>query len=353
MLQESLPQVSEKEETRMKILITGAFGNIGKAVIEEAYKRGHGIIVFEIDNKKTRKDARNNRKKIKKIFFGDIRNSEDVTRAVKECDAIIHLAAIIPPVSKKHRELIVDVNYGGTVNLINAIKETKRSIPFIFTSSASVMGPTQLQDRLVDRNDPLVVTGNYEESKIKCEEFLEENANNYLIFRLAGVLPSFSALSFMSALPFLEEIFDMHPNMRLEMIMAEDVATALVTGAEKLKSSVTQRNQAYILGGGDKNGWQLRGGEFLSRLFGALSFPMLDQKYFTQDVNTYHLDWYDTEEAQREFDFQNHSIDDYFKHMKRTFRFFKLPIILFWKIIMKKIVKMSPYDKTAKIQVEE
>ena len=338
----------------MRILITGAFGNIGKAVIEEASKRHHEVIVFEIENKKTRKDARKYREKIKDVFFGDIRNFEDVNKAVRECDAVIHLAAIIPPVSKKHRELTMTVNYGGTVNLINAIKEIKRTIPFIFTSSASVMGPTQLQNKLVGRNDPLVITGNYEESKVKCEDFLKENADNYLIFRLAGVLPTFSALSFMSALPYLEEIFDMHPDMRLEMIMAEDVATALVTGAEKLKSGFTPKNQAYILGGGEKNGWRLRGGELLSLLFWSLSLPVPDQKYFTQDINTYHLDWYETKEAQQEFDFQNHSIDDYFKHMKKTFRIFKLPIILFRKIILKKIVKTSPYyDKTAENQVEK
>ena len=338
----------------MRILITGAFGNIGKAVIEEASKRHHEVIVFEIENKKTRKDACKYREKIKDVFFGDIRNFEDVNKAVRECDAVIHLAAIIPPVSKKHRELTMTVNYGGTVNLINAIKEIKRTIPFIFTSSASVMGPTQLQNKLVGRNDPLVITGNYEESKVKCEDFLKENADNYLIFRLAGVLPTFSALSFLSALPYLEEIFDMHPDMRPEMIMAEDVATALVTGGEKLKSGVTPKNQAYILGGGEKNGWRLRGGELLSLLFGSLSLPVPDQKYFTQDINTYHLDWYETKEAQQEFDFQNHSIDDYFKHMKKTFRIFKLPIILFRKIILKKIVKTSPYyDKTAENQVEK
>ena len=236
----------------MKILITGTFGNVGKVVIEESCKRGHKIIGFEVDNKKTRKDARKYRNKIEKVLFGDIRNLEDVRKAVQQCDAVIHLAAIIPPISKKHRELTMNVNYGGTVNLINAIKEAKRAIPFVFTSSASVMGPTQLQNKLVDRNDPLIATGNYEKSKIICEEFLKENADVYLIFRLAGVLPTFSALSFMSALPYLEEIFDMHSDMRLEMIMAEDVATALVTGAEKLRSGVTQKNQAYILGGGKK-----------------------------------------------------------------------------------------------------
>jgi len=329
----------------MKILITGAFGNIGKAVLEESYKRGHEIIVFEVENKKTHKNARNYRQKIKTVLFGEIQNFEDIKKAVRNCDAVIHLAAIIPPISKKCRELTMDVNYGGTINLINAIKETKRNIPFIFASSASVMGPTQLQNKLVDRHDPMIITGNYEESKIKSETFLKKNADNYLIFRLAGVLPNFSVLSFMGAFPLMEEIFDMHPDMRLEMIMAEDVATALVTGLEKLKSGVAKKNQAYILGGGEKNGWQLRGREFISRLFGSLSLPVPDQKYFTQDINKYHLDWYDTKEAQQEFNFQDHSIDYFFKQIKKTFRVFKLFILLFRKIIMMKIVRMSPYHE--------
>ena len=119
-----------------------------------------------------------------------------------------------------------------------------------------------------------------------CENFLKEHADNYLIFRLAGVLPTFSILSFGRVLPLLEEIFDMHQNMRLEMIMDVDVATALVAGAEKLHTGTTEKNQAYILAGGKKNGWQLRGGEFLSRFFGVLSLPLPDQKYFTQDINT-------------------------------------------------------------------
>jgi UDP-glucose 4-epimerase len=327
----------------LKILITGAFGNIGKTVIDQACKRAHEVIVFEVDNKKTRKDAKKYRGKINKVIFGDIRNFEDVKAAVQECDAVIHLAAIIPPLSKRRRDLTLAVNYEGTVNLITAIKEANRKVPFVFTSSASVMGPTQLQNRLVQRNDPLVVTGNYEESKIKCEQFLKENADNYLVFRLAGVLPSFSFSMLRGSFSLLEEIFDMHPDMRLEMIMAQDVATALVTGAEKLEAGSTQKNQAFILGGGEKNGWQLKGAEFLSGLFGALSLPVPDRKYFTPDINTYHLDWYDTKEAQQEFSFQNHSKDEYLKSIKKKFRIFKVPIVLFRKIIIKKLVKMSPY----------
>lgn len=328
----------------MKLLITGSFGNIGKAVIEEAYGRSHEIIVFEVKNKKTQKVARNYRNKIREVIFGDIRIFEDVKKAVENCEGVIHLAAIIPPLSKKNRELTMKVNFEGTENLVNAINQTKRKIPLVFTSSASVMGPTQLQDKLVDRNDPLVVTGNYEESKIKSEEFLKEKADNYLVFRLAGVLPTFSIRSFAGSFSLMEELFDMHPNMRLEMIKASDVATALVTGIEKLKYETTPKNQAYILGGGKKNGWQLRGREFVSRLFSSLSLPIPDQKYFTPDINTYHLDWYDTKEAQQEFSFQNHNIEDYFENMKNKFRYFKLPIFLFRKTIIKRLVKMSPYN---------
>jgi hypothetical protein len=68
-----------------------------------------------------------------------------------------------------------------------------------------------------------------------------------------------------------------------------------------------------------------------------------DRKYFTPDINKYHLDWYDTKEAQQEFRFQNQVSDEYFEQVKETFRFFKLPIVLFQKVIMKKLVKMSPY----------
>ena len=107
----------------MKILITGAFGNIGKAVIAEALKRHHEIIAFDIDNKKTRKSTRHYRNKIDNVIFGDIRDLETVKKAVQDSEIVIHLAAIIPPLSRKNRKLTMDVNYGGTENLIRAIKE--------------------------------------------------------------------------------------------------------------------------------------------------------------------------------------------------------------------------------------
>ena len=91
------------EQKILKILITGAYGNIGKAVIEEAHKRRHEITVFEIDIKETRKAA-NKYRKVAKTMFVDIRDFENVKEAVRQTDALIHLAAIIPPLSKQNKK---------------------------------------------------------------------------------------------------------------------------------------------------------------------------------------------------------------------------------------------------------
>jgi len=68
----------------MNILVTGAYGNIGKAVLEEILKRNHTITVFEKRNKRTQKAARKFRGIIKETIFGDITNYDDVRSAVKE-----------------------------------------------------------------------------------------------------------------------------------------------------------------------------------------------------------------------------------------------------------------------------
>ena len=77
----------------MKLLITGAFGNIGKAIIEEAHRHDHEVTVFEVDTKKTCSEAKKFQHKVREVFFGDIRNVEDIKKAVQQTEAVINLAA--------------------------------------------------------------------------------------------------------------------------------------------------------------------------------------------------------------------------------------------------------------------
>ena len=59
----------------MNILVTGSSGFIGKALVEELRRLNHNVIEFSHSN------------------GNDITNAEDVKNAVKNAEAIYHLAA--------------------------------------------------------------------------------------------------------------------------------------------------------------------------------------------------------------------------------------------------------------------
>jgi len=83
--------------------------------------------------------------------------------------------------------------------------------------------------------------------------------------------------------------------------------------------------------------------DFFSRLFSIYSLESPRKECFTTDVNAYDLDWYDTAESQREFEYQNTTSDEYFEHLVKMFGLFKLPIRFLRGFIMREIEKRSPY----------
>lgn len=130
----------------MKVLLTGAFGNIGQHTLNFLVELGYEVRVFDIktkDNIKTSKaylDVPWIERRLE-VRWGDIRNVDDISNAVEGVSAIIHLAAIIPPASEKNPELARAVNVEGTHNLVNAAKNLDPLPKLIFTSSVSVYGP--------------------------------------------------------------------------------------------------------------------------------------------------------------------------------------------------------------------
>ena len=111
-----------------KILITGATGFIGSHLTEFMAKKGYKIIAFDrynpnsdfgwLKNSKFTKDV--------KISLGDIRDYDSVYKAVKECDVVFHLAALIGiPYSYVSPSAYVKTNIEGTLNILEASKELK------------------------------------------------------------------------------------------------------------------------------------------------------------------------------------------------------------------------------------
>ena len=82
----------------MKVLITGAFGNIGLSATQELLRRGHDVRCFDLKKKENLKVAKRIKAKAESVL-GDLRNPEDVALVVKDRDVVVHLAFVIPRLS--------------------------------------------------------------------------------------------------------------------------------------------------------------------------------------------------------------------------------------------------------------
>ena len=111
-----------------KILVTGADGFIGNHLVERLVDKGHQVKAFVFYN------SFNNwgwldtfpKEKLDKIdvFAGDIRDPHGVKAAMKGCDVVFHLAALIAiPYSYHSPDTYIETNIKGTLNVIRAERE--------------------------------------------------------------------------------------------------------------------------------------------------------------------------------------------------------------------------------------
>lgn len=130
-------------------LITGGAGFIGSNLVEELLKRGEFIRI--IDNLSTGR-LENIKEFLTEIEFveGDLRNIEDVKKAVKGIDYVLHQAAI-PSVPRSIIDPITSnsSNVDGTLNLLVVSKDVgvKR---IVIASSSSVYGDSEVLPKVED-----------------------------------------------------------------------------------------------------------------------------------------------------------------------------------------------------------
>ena len=80
----------------MKVLLTGAMGNIGFSTLEALLAEGHDVVAFDLESRRARKLASGFDGRAR-FVWGDITDPESLRHALEGVDAVIHLAAIIPP----------------------------------------------------------------------------------------------------------------------------------------------------------------------------------------------------------------------------------------------------------------
>ena len=158
-----------------KILVTGADGFIGSHLTEELVKKGYAVKAFTFYNSfNTWGWLDNLPKEIMQnveIFQGDIRDSNGVRQAVKGCDVIFHLAALIAiPFSYHSPDAYVDTNIKGTLNVLQAARDY--DIEKLLVTSTSETYGTALYVPM-DEKHPFQGQSPYSATKIGADRLAE------------------------------------------------------------------------------------------------------------------------------------------------------------------------------------
>lgn len=161
----------------MKILITGAARQIGSDISKLLIKKNHEIFLLDNFRNGYIENVKENNKLIAELFEIDISNREELSKAEKKYDAIIHLAAItsLPDCEKNPKETI-DINVAGTVNVIEFAR--KLDIPHIIFASTSAVYENTKSDLFTEdlEINPRLY---YSLSKKMAEEIIETYRKNY------------------------------------------------------------------------------------------------------------------------------------------------------------------------------
>ena len=156
----------------MTILITGADGFIGSHLTEALVRQGHKVRAFVQYNSfnswgwldSCAADVTDQFE----VFAGDIRDPNGVKEAMKGCNAVLHLAALIAiPFSYHSPDTYVETNVKGTLNILQAARDLGvRRI--IHTSTSEVYGTARFVP--ITEEHPLQGQSPYSATKIAADQ---------------------------------------------------------------------------------------------------------------------------------------------------------------------------------------
>jgi len=156
----------------MRILVTGAEGFIGSHITEALVRAGYEVRAFVFYNSFNSwgwldhcdEDVAGKFE----VFAGDIRDPNGVRAAMKGCDAVLHLAALIAiPYSYHSPDTYVDTNIKGTLNIVQAARDLSVS-KVVHTSTSEVYGTAQFVP--ITEKHPLQGQSPYSASKIGADQ---------------------------------------------------------------------------------------------------------------------------------------------------------------------------------------
>ncbi len=146
----------------MKVLVTGAGGFIGSRLAKKLVSEGHEVYgIFHESQSQT--DGI-------KVINVDL-TSQDFEILDTKFDVVFHLAAATPLIKDKKKQK--RINYDGTVNLFNKIRDKTDFI--IYVAGLGVFGNP---DGIVNEQSPIKPDTDFVRIRLDAQKFLEESCKN-------------------------------------------------------------------------------------------------------------------------------------------------------------------------------
>ncbi|MBZ5630761.1 MAG: NAD-dependent epimerase/dehydratase family protein [Acidobacteriia bacterium] len=157
------------------VLVVGGAGYIGSLLVEHLLEKGCRVRVLDslLYGDEPLRPVRNHPNF--ELIVGDCRNIQDVVRAVRGVESIVHLAAIVgDPACEQDHGPALETNYAATRMLIEIAKGHGVS-RLLFASSCSVYGATDVE---MDENAAVQPVSLYGQTKVDSERALLDAKND-------------------------------------------------------------------------------------------------------------------------------------------------------------------------------
>jgi nucleoside-diphosphate-sugar epimerase len=319
----------------MKVLLTGALGNIGWHTVDALLAEGHDVVAFELESRTARKLAARLDQRVH-VAWGDITDPASIRAALDGVDAVVHLAGIIPPHVDRAPDLARRVNVDGTHSRIVQMEASPTARRLVFASSQGIFGDVQDRQPPLRVDTPVSPTDEYGRHKVACEQAIRQSQLEWSILRLAAVTP-IRMTGYAHAHGIL---FEFSPDARFEFIHPADAGTAFAR-AVACEATI---GKVLNIAGGEK--CRTTYYEFCSDLMSAMGIGPFPTEAFVQtEVRRFFGDWLDTEESQRLLRYQKRGLSELKADIREDLGALAPLIRLLRPVITRFVVRSSPYLK--------